>query len=53
MTNFFLLLKFFVKTEIGQRSRIYKTQDMHANSNEGIIFQTSSLVEARVVKTNP
>ena len=34
----FLLLKFFVKTEIGQRNRISKIQDMFANSNEGMVF---------------
>ena len=40
------MLKFFVKIEIGQRSRIYKMQDMYANSNEGIVFQTRSLIAA-------
>ena len=32
------------KTEIGERIRIYKMQDMYANSNEGVVFQTLSLV---------
>ena len=35
----FLLLKFFVKTEIAQRSHVYKMQDMYANSNEGMVFK--------------
>ena len=33
------MLKFFVKTEIGQRSRIHKMQDMYANSNKVMIFK--------------
>ena len=33
------MLKFFVKTEIGQRSRLYKMQDMYANSNQGMVFR--------------
>ena len=33
------MLKFFVKTEIGQRSRLYKMQDMCANSNQGMVFE--------------
>ena len=36
---FLLLLKVFVETEIGQRSRIYKMQDVYANSNEDIFFK--------------
>ena len=39
MYTFLLLLKFFVKTEIGQTSRIYKVQHMYANSNEGMVFK--------------
>ena len=44
-----LLYKLFLllKAKIGQRSRIYKMQDMYANSNKDIDFQTSSLVGAR------
>ena len=45
--TFSLLLKFFVKTEIDQRSIIYKMQDMYVNSNEGIFFQICSVVGAR------
>ena len=37
--TFRLLLKVFVKTEIGQRSRTYKMQDMYANSNEDMVFK--------------
>ena len=42
-----LLLKFLVKTEIGQRSScMYKMQDMYTNTNEGIVFEILSLVAA-------
>ena len=33
------MLKYFVKAEIGQRSRLYKMQDMFANSNQGMVFK--------------
>ena len=39
------MLKFLLK-QTGQRSRIYKMQDIYATSNEGIVFQTRSLVGA-------
>ena len=38
MSTFFLL-KFFVKTEICQKRRVYKMLDMHANLNEGMVFK--------------
>ena len=45
--NCFFPAQIFFETEIGQRSHTYKMQDMHVNSNEGIVFQTSSLVGPR------
>ena len=53
-TNFFAAVQiFFVKTEIRQRSHIYKIRDMYTNSNEGIVFQSRCLVGAYGVKKNP
>ena len=50
--NFLVQLKFFVKTEISQRSHTYKMQNIYANSNEGMVFKLVVLLE-QGVKTNP
>ena len=50
--NFLSPAQIFVKTEIGQRSRIYKMQDMYANSNEGMVSKLVVSLEQKV-KKNP
>ena len=47
------MFKFFVKTEIGQRSRIYKMKDMYAKSNESMVFKLVVSLDKNKSLENP